>query len=149
MISIRGILNNKKPLVTVHEDQTVFDAVERMAGNDIGAVLVLDARGKVAGIFTERDCLQKVTRPCLDPVTTPIRDVMTTQVRYATPDQSIEDCLRLMTERFFRHLPVMDEQKNVLGMVSIGDLVKVRLVEQDFIIGQMEHYITDSLPVGK
>ena len=149
MISIRGILNNKKPLVTVHEDQTVFDAVERMAGNDIGAVLVLDARGKVAGIFTERDCLQKVTRPCLDPVTTPIRDVMTTQVRYATPDQSIEDCLRLMTERFFRHLPVMDEQKNVLGMVSIGDLVKVRLVEQDFIIGQMEHYITDSLPVGR
>lgn len=149
MISIRGILNNKKPLVTVHADQTVFDAVERMAGNDIGAVLVLDAKGKVAGIFTERDCLQKVTRPCLDPVVTPIRDVMTTQVRYATPDQAIEDCLRLMTERFFRHLPVMDEQKNVLGMVSIGDLVKARLVEQEFIIGQMEHYITDSLPVGR
>ena len=115
-----------------------------MAANDIGAVLVLDAAGKIVGIFTERDTLQKVTRRCLDPVTTPVTAVMTQQVRYARPDHTIEDCLRQMTERFFRHLPVLDDDQVLLGMVSIGDLVKARLGEQEFIIEQMEHYIIDS-----
>lgn len=144
MSSIRSILKNKKALVSVGVDQMVFDAVEKMAVNDIGAVLVLDAAGKIAGIFTERDSLQKVTRHCLDPATTPVTAVMTQQVRYAKPDHTIEDCLRQMTERFFRHLPVLDDDQVVLGIVSIGDLVKARLVEQSFIIEQMEHYIVDS-----
>ena len=144
MSSVRSILKNKKPLVTVGTDQMVFDAVEKMAINDIGAVLVLDAVGKIAGIFTERDSLQKVTRRCLDPATTPVSAVMTQQVRYAKPDHTIEDCLRQMTERFFRHLPVLDDDQVLLGIVSIGDLVKARLVEQNFIIEQMEHYIIDS-----
>lgn len=149
MSSIRSIWTNKRPLISVNTDQTVCDAVEKMATNDIGAVLVLDAAGQIVGIFTERDCLQKVTRCCLDPVTTRVTQVMTSQVRYAKPDQSIEDCLRLMTERYFRHLPVLGDDQVLLGMVSIGDLVKARLVEQEFIIEQMEHYIADSPPLAR
>lgn len=147
MSSIRSILKNKKPLVTVGIDQMVFDAVEKMVENDIGAVLVLDSAGKIAGIFTERDSLQKVTWCCLDPATTPVTEVMTSHVRFAKPDQTIEDCLRLMTERYFRHLPVLDDDQVLIGMVSIGDLVKARLSEQEFIIEQMEHYIVDSPPL--
>ena len=149
MSSIRGLLQNRKPLVTVAADQMAFAAIERMAGADVGAVLVLDDSGSIVGIFTERDCLQKLSSKRLDPTTTPLRHVMTTSVRYAKPDQAVEDCLRLMTERFFRHLPVLDEQGKILGIVSIGDLVKARLTEQEFVIGQMEHYIADSLPVQR
>jgi CBS domain-containing protein len=74
---------------------------------------------------------------------------MTTNVRYAKPEHAVEACLRLMTERYFRHLPVLDEQGKILGIVSIGDLVKARLTEQEFVIGQMENYIADSLPVQR
>lgn len=149
MSSIRGLLQNRKPLVTVAADQMAFAAIERMAGADVGAVLVLDDSGSIVGIFTERDCLQKLSSKRLDPTTTPLRHVMTTSVRYAKPEQTVEDCLRLMTERFFRHLPVLDEQGKILGIVSIGDLVKARLTEQEFVIDQMEHYIADSLPVQR
>jgi len=149
MSSIRGLLQNKKPLVTTGADEMVAAAVAQMTGADVGAVIVLDEYGRVAGIFTERDCLQKVTGQGRDPGTTPLREVMTTNVRYAKPEQTIEECLRLMTERFFRHLPVLDAQGNILGIISIGDLVKARLSEQAFVINQMEHYISDSLPVAR
>lgn len=149
MSSISGLLQNKKPLVTARIDRMVSAAVAQMTGADVGAVIVLDELGRIAGIFTERDCLQKVTRPGRDPGNTPLREVMTTSVRYAKPEQTIEECLRLMTERFFRHLPVLDAQGNILGIISIGDLVKARLSEQEFVIDQMEHYISDSLPVAR
>lgn len=149
MNSISGLLQNKKPLVTTRANEMVSAAVAQMTGADVGAVIVLDEHDRIAGIFTERDCLQKVTRPGRDPGTTPLREVMTTNVRYAKPQQTIEECLRLMTERFFRHLPVLDAQGNILGIVSIGDLVKARLNEQAFVIDQMEHYISDSLPVAR
>jgi CBS domain-containing protein len=85
MSSISGLLQNKKPLVTTRADEMVAAAVAQMTGADIGAVLVVDELGRIAGIFTERDCLQKVTRPGRDPGTTPLREVMTTNVRYAKP----------------------------------------------------------------
>jgi CBS domain-containing protein len=147
-MSIRDLLQNRKPLVTVDVDAMVAVAVERMAEADIGAVLVMD-EGEIVGIFTERDCLQKVARKSLSTAITPLRQVMTSNVRYATHDQSVEDCMRLMTERYFRHLPVLDEHGTLLGIVSIGDLVKARLSEQKFVIEQMEHYIADSLPVTR
>jgi CBS domain-containing protein len=147
-MSIRELLQNRKPLVTVDVDAMVAVAVERMAEADIGAVLVMD-EGAIVGIFTERDCLQKVARKSLNTAITPLRQVMTSNVRYVTHDQSVEDCMRLMTERYFRHLPVLDEHGMLLGIVSIGDLVKARLSEQKFVIEQMEHYIADSLPVTR
>lgn len=150
MNTIRTLLNqNRKPLFTVTTESMVSDAVRVMISNDIGAVLVMDDAGNIAGIFTERDCLQKITGPELDPRTTPIRSVMTCNVRYAKPEQRIDECLHLMTERFFRHLPVLDDQCKVLGIVSIGDLVKARITEQSFTIDQLEHYIADSLPVQR
>lgn len=143
MSTIRGILKNKKPPISVGTHQTVFEAVEKMAENDISAVLVLDRAGRIVGIFTERDSLQKVTRRCLDPMTTPVTAVMTQQVRYAKPDDTIEDCLRQMTERFFRHLPVLDDNEALLGMVSISDLVKALLKKEESI-----HTETDSFIIG-
>ena len=148
-MTIRKLMQNHKPLVSVRVDQTAFDAVVQMTGAGVGAVLVLDEAGKIVGIFTERDCMQKVTRAGLDPKATPVQSVMTSNVRYAKLDQPIEECMRLMTERHFRHLPVLDDQQQILGIVSIGDLVKARLVEQEFVIGQMENYISDSLPVNR
>lgn len=140
--TIKQILAGKtKPLTTVSPDDLVQKAVELMQTRGIGAVLVVDGK-KLVGIFTERDCLQKVTVPARDPRQTKVREVMTERVRFITPDLEVSQCLALMTERYFRHLPVLDDQQNILGIVSIGDLVKAKISEQDFIIEQLERYIT-------
>ncbi|HEY5762154.1 MAG TPA: CBS domain-containing protein [Rhodocyclaceae bacterium] len=140
--TIKQILDSKKkPLSTVGPEDTVQKAVELMQSQGIGAVLVIDGK-KLVGIFTERDCVQKVTLSAHDPRQTKVRDVMTERVRFITPDLSVSECLALMTERYFRHLPVLDEQENILGIVSIGDLVKAKISEQTFIIEQLERYIT-------
>ncbi|HMC12712.1 MAG TPA: CBS domain-containing protein [Gallionellaceae bacterium] len=142
MISIKEILARKtRPLTTVAPGDTVQSAVKLMCDRDIGAVMVLDGK-KLAGIFTERDCLHKVTAAGRNPQEVLVRDVMTTEVRVITTDMEVSQGLALMTERFFRHLPVLDEQKNILGIVSIGDLVKAKISDQGFIIEQMERYIS-------
>ncbi len=141
MKTIKQILaGKKKPLTTVSPDDPVLSAMELMHDRDIGAVMVVEGK-KLIGIFTERDCLHKVSSICRDPRETTVRDVMSSKVRYITTDMEVSQCLALMTERFFRHLPVLDEQQNILGIVSIGDLVKEKISEQDFIIEQMERYI--------
>ena len=105
------------------------------------AVMVLDGK-KLIGIFTERDCLHKITALGRKPQEVLVSEVMTKQVRFVTQDMEISQGLALMTERFLRHLPVLDEQENILGIVSIGDLVKAKISDQSFIIEQMERYIT-------
>jgi CBS domain-containing protein len=141
MKTIKQILAEKtKPLTTVAADDTVQTAMELMRDRDIGAVLVV-ANKQLIGIFTERDCLHKVASLGRNPHDLKVRDVMTEKVRYVTPDKEVSQCLALMTERFFRHLPVLDEQQNILGIVSIGDLVKAKISEQELIIEQMERYI--------
>ncbi|MFA7400609.1 MAG: CBS domain-containing protein [Sideroxydans sp.] len=141
MKTINQILAGKKrPLSIVSPGDTVLSAMELMRDRDIGAVMVVEDK-KLIGIFTERDCLHKVSSFCRDPRETLVRDVMSSKVRYITTDMQVSQCLALMTERFFRHLPVLDEQQNILGIVSIGDLVKEKISEQDFIIEQMERYI--------
>lgn len=142
MITIKEILARKtRPLTTVGPGDTVQSAVELMCERDIGAVMVLDGK-KLAGIFTERDCLHKVTAAGRNPKEVLVGEVMTTEVRTVTTDMEVSQGLALMTERFFRHLPVLDDQKNILGMISIGDLVKAKISDQGFIIEQMERYIT-------
>jgi CBS domain-containing protein len=103
--------------------------------------MVVDG-SKLKGIFTERDCVHKVTSVGLNPRDTLVRNVMTTKVRYVTLDMEASQGLALMTERFLRHLPVLDGQQKILGIVSIGDLVKAKISDQRFIIEQMERYIT-------
>ncbi|MDI6747713.1 MAG: CBS domain-containing protein [Rhodocyclaceae bacterium] len=141
MKTIKEILAEKtKPIATLGPGNTVQDAIDLMMSRDIGAVLIVDGT-KLIGIFTERDCLHKVTAPGLNPRGIPVQQVMTAKVRFVTPDLEVSQGLALMTERFFRHLPVLDEQQNLLGIVSIGDLVKAKISEQDFIIDQLERYI--------
>ncbi|MDP3031913.1 MAG: CBS domain-containing protein [Rhodocyclaceae bacterium] len=144
MKTIKQILAEKaKPLATVGPDDTVRSAIDLMRERDIGALLVVE-HGKLVGIFTERDCLHKVVGLDINVRETRVREVMTEKVRYVTSDIDVSEGLALMTERFFRHLPVLDENENILGIVSIGDLVKARMSEQEFIIKQMEHYISSS-----
>jgi CBS domain-containing protein len=141
MKSIPQILKEKtKPLTAVSPDMTVHQAVELMAKWDIGAVIVME-NDRLVGIFTERDCLHKIALPNRSTRETKVSEVMTRQVRFATPELTVSECLALMTERRFRHLPVLDEGKNVIGMISIGDLVKAKIDEQVFVIDQLERYI--------
>lgn len=141
MKTIRQILADKSPeLCSVSPTLAVLDALKLMERMNVGSVLVLDG-ARVVGIFTERDFARKAirhTRPLAD---TPVGEMMTAEVRYVTPAQTAEECMALMTEKRVRHLPVLDDG-TVLGVVSIGDLVKATIADQQFIIDQLERYIT-------
>jgi CBS domain-containing protein len=124
---------------SVKPDDTVLDALDLMAERDIGAVLVLDG-GKVVGILSERDYARDVARKGKASTGMQVRDLMTTQVVFVGPQQTIEDCMALMTAKHFRHLPVMEDEKAV-GMLSIGDVVRTVISEQEFLIDQLVKYI--------
>ena len=119
---------------------TVFDALNLMAQKDIGAILVLED-GRIAGMFSERDYARKLALLARNSKDTRLHEVMTRQVIYVRPEQTSDECMAIMTENRIRHLPVMDGEK-LVGLVSIGDLVKNIISEQQFIIEQLEHYIT-------
>lgn len=125
---------------TIGPDDTVYDAVRKMAEHGIGALLVVDG-GKIAGIVTERDYARKVALADRSSRQTPVSVIMTAHVLCVSPRQTTEECMALMTEHRLRHLPVLDDGK-LIGLVSIGDLVKDIISEQQFIIEQLEHYIT-------
>ncbi|MCR4299433.1 MAG: CBS domain-containing protein [Gallionella sp.] len=131
-----------KPEQTVHSvtpSTSVFDAVKLMAEKNIGALLVMeDAR--IVGIITERDYARKIVLMGRSSKETPVHDIMTSPVMYVHPNQTNEECMALMTGNRLRHLPVMDGDK-LLGLISIGDLVKDIISEQKFIIQQLEKYI--------
>ena len=110
-----------------------------MANENIGSLVVLE-EGKLVGIVTERHYARNVILKGKTSAMTPVRDIMSTRVICARPEQSVEECMAVMTERGVRHLPVL-ERKQVIGMVSIGDLVKSIIGDQKFIIEQLEHYI--------
>ena len=136
-------LLKSKPHQTVHivaPSASVFDAVKLMADKNIGALLVMDG-AEVAGIITERDYARKIVLMSRSSKETPVHEIMTSAVMYVRPDQTSEECMVLMTENRLRHLPVMDGGK-LLGLISIGDLVKDIISEQKFIIQQLEHYIS-------
>jgi CBS domain-containing protein len=142
MGTVSTILKSK-PDATVHHvgpGDTVFDVVQRMAQHNIGALLVTE-NDKVVGIVTERDYARKVVLLSRASKDTLVRDIMTSAVIGVQPEQSCEECMALMTENRLRHLPVMDRGK-LVGLVSIGDLVKHIISEQKFVIDQLEHYIT-------
>ncbi len=126
--------------LSVAPDDSVFSALELMAMHDIGAVLVM-RDGLLAGIFSERDYARKVILLGKSSKDTAIREIMTEKVLYALPEQTTDQAMALMTEKHIRHLPVLDASKRVVGMVSIGDLVKETISEQAFLIKQLEQYI--------
>lgn len=137
---IRDVLKSKGNAVfTISADETVYKALELMAAENVGALLVME-KNQVAGIITERDYARKVILEGRSSLKTAVKNIMTTKVLYITPETSVEEGLALMSEKRCRHLPVFDG-KTLVGMVSIGDLVKAHVAEKDFMISQLEHYI--------
>ena len=141
MRTLTQLLAGKPAPVTVGPEDRVYEALSRLARHDIGALLVVD-KGKVVGIFSERDYARKVVLRGKASKDISVKDIMSDKVCYVTPAQTVEDCMALMTDRHIRHLPVLGPDQEVLGIVSNGDLVKETISEQKFIIEQMEHYIT-------
>lgn len=142
MKSIQHLLDEKnRPPVSLAPGDTIQQALALLVQHEIGAVLVLEA-GRVVGIFSERDFVRKVALPGRPAQDTRLRDVMSHHVFYVTPAQTVEECLAIMTDCHIRHLPVVDDDQNLLGILSIGDLVKETLSLQAFKIEQLERYIT-------
>jgi CBS domain-containing protein len=141
MTSVAQILKSKpnQNVYTITASDSVYDAIKLMAEKQIGALVVTD-RDSIAGIITERDYARKVVLKDRSSKTTPVRDIMSKPVRFVRPDQSSDECMALMTDRRMRHLPVIDQER-LVGMISIGDLVKNIIAEQQFTIQQLEHYI--------
>jgi CBS domain-containing protein len=140
MTTVRDILEEKgNDVWTIGPDATVFDALEFMAEKEIGALIVADDGG-ICGMVSERDYARKVILVGKASRDTPIRDIMTPKVCYVSPENRIEECMALMTDKIVRHLPVMENDK-LVGIVSIGDVVKSMISDQEFIISQLESYI--------
>ncbi len=141
MKTVAEILRTKsvQAVYSIAPGDSVFDALTQMAEKNVGALLVTEA-GKIVGIVTERDYARKVILMDRTSRETPVRSIMTTEVMYVHPNQTSEECMALMTDSRVRHLPVLDDGK-VIGLVSIGDLVKDIISDQRFTIEQLEHYI--------
>ncbi|HEY8708592.1 MAG TPA: CBS domain-containing protein [Burkholderiaceae bacterium] len=142
MTIVADILKSKaNPAVhTIGPAASVFEAVQAMAQKDIGALVVVE-HDQIVGMITERDYARKVALMARASRDTPLREIMTSPVMYVRPHQTSEQCMALMTENRLRHLPVM-EGGQLIGLISIGDLVKNIISEQQFIIEQLEHYIS-------
>lgn len=141
MVTVSQCLKSKGQAVwTTRPDISVYEALEMMAEKDIGALLVMDG-DRLVGIFSERDYARKVILQGKSSRDTWVSEIMTPKVVYVRPQHTIEECMALMTEKRIRHLPVLDGE-HLVGVISIGDVVKAIISEQKFVIEQLEHYIT-------
>ena len=139
-MTVKNLLEQKDRNVwTIGQDATVFDAVAKMAEKDIGALVVIDGE-KLIGIVTERHYSRDVILKGKTSSTTLVRDIMDRNVIHVRPEQSVELCMALMTDKRVRHLPVLEGNK-VIGIVSIGDLLESIISKQKFVIEELEHYI--------
>ncbi len=139
---VRDILRDKgkRPVWTVEAEDTVYTALQLMAEKDIGAVLVMES-GRLAGILSERDYARKIILKGRVSKDTPVRDIMVENVIGVSPSVSVEECMALMTEKRVRHLPVFEGDR-LIGIVSIGDVVKAQIADREFEISQLTDYIT-------
>lgn len=142
MTTAADILKSKpnQAIYAIGPRASVYDALQLAADKGVGALLVMEDE-RVVGIVTERDYARKVALMSRSSKDTAVSEIMTTAVMYVHPRQTNAECMALMTDKRVRHLPVMDEGK-LLGLISIGDLVKDIISEQEFIIQQLQHYIT-------
>ncbi len=140
MTTVRQLLDQKgRETYSINPDATVYDAIAKMAEKDIGSLVVMDG-DKIVGVITERHYARNVVLKGKTSPATPVEAIMDKLVLVVQPEQSIEQCMALMTEKRIRHLPVVEKEK-LIGIISIGDLVKSIIGDQQFTIGQLEHYI--------
>lgn len=139
------LMQKGRDIVSISPQASVYEAIQLMDQKNIGSLLVLNAHGKIAGIFSERDCFRKVVLVDKSPRDVAVKVAMTKKVIYASPDTTVDECMALMTQKRIRHLPVIDPQERVQGIISIGDLVKFVASEQDALIRNLEKYIEGSL----
>lgn len=140
MTTVRQLVDQKgRHVWSIDPDSTVFDAVKKMADKDVGSLVVMEGE-KIRGIITERHYARNVVLKGKTSPATPVRDIMETDVIIARPDYTVERCMALMSDKRIRHLPVLD-RGTLVGIVSIGDLVKSIIGDQKFMIDQLEHYI--------
>jgi CBS domain-containing protein len=143
--TVRLLLKDKGQKVWhVSPESCVFDAIRIMAERYVGALLVV-SEGKLVGVVSERDYARKIILQGKSSKETLVKEIMTSPAVFVTPEETVEDCMRVMTERHFRHLPVV-ENGNILGVVSIGDLVKWMISAQQQTISQLHNYITNKYP---
>jgi CBS domain-containing protein len=140
MKTIKQLLQSKSGgLCTIGPDANVFDALKLMADRNVGALLVVKNE-RLVGIVSERDYARKVVLQGKSSHATPVREIMTERAVCVRPDNTVEECMALMTDKHIRHLPVIEDEK-LIGVLSIGDLVKETISEQQFVIQQLESYI--------
>ncbi len=138
---VNEILKEKgHEVLSVTPETSVFEALKLMANKNVGSLLVLE-NDQMIGLFSERDYARKVILKGKSSRDTPVREIMSSRVVYVRPNQTVEECMALMTDKRVRHLPVIKD-KQLVGLVSIGDVVKAIISEQEFLIHQLENYIT-------
>jgi CBS domain-containing protein len=137
-----------REIAAVGLEATVSDAIHKMLDHHVGAVAVVDSDYRVAGIFTERDVLRKMSLSHLDPKTTSVRDLMTTPVEMATRSTGAGEALGIMLERHFRHLPVADDSGKLLGILSIRNLLEWRVDDLTHELDSLEQYVSNDGPGG-
>ncbi|MDR3684519.1 MAG: CBS domain-containing protein [Geothrix sp.] len=140
MRPLKQLIDAKRPLVSVRPDDTVYTALTQLAAFNIGALPVMD-QGRLVGIFSERDYARKIILMGKASKDTLVREIMSEKVSCVTLDETVEECMALMTEKHIRHLPVLGAGNELVGILSIGDLVKEVISEQKFTIDQLVHYI--------
>lgn len=141
MTTVRDVLDQKgRHVFAVGPEASVYRALELMSEKHVGALMVLDSDRRLIGVVSERDYARKIALQGRSSKETPVSDIMTTRLFSVTPSQAIEECMALMTDRGVRHLPVLDGER-LDGVISIGDVVKSKLSQQEFIIEQLEHFI--------
>ena len=142
MKTVRDILKVKGHEVWhIEPDATVFEALQRMAEKEVGALMVMNG-AELVGIISERDYARKVILQGRASPTTLVKEIMTTHVVCTRLEQPVEECMALMTEKRIRHLPVVEQNQRLIGVISIGDLVKLIITDQKFIIEQLVRYIS-------
>lgn len=142
MKTLKQMLAGKqRPLVVVSPNDSVFHALTLMAQHNVGALMVLNGE-QLVGIFSERDYARKIILHGKSSKETLVSEIMSDKVAYVTPGTTLDECMALMTDKHFRHLPVLEEDGTVVGIISIGDLVKETISNQQFLIKQLEHYIS-------
>jgi CBS domain-containing protein len=143
--SVRMLLENKGSLVhTVNPEATVYEAIERMAEKNVGALVVVSGE-EVVGMISERDYTRKVVLKGRLSKETPVRELLSSPVHHVSPDHTVEDCMRMMLTHRIRHLPVLEEGR-LAGVLSIGDLVNWTIMAQSQEIDQLKTYVTGQYP---